>query len=229
MRRLGIVTGSKFEAATLAEAAEACDGIIVCSGANVDRAHELARRLVADGCDALASVGTAGGLDMTVATGVVVVGEAILAPDGTQFPTDTPWRMALSLALTAAGTAYILGSVRGCDAPVTDIAAKRCLFDATGAACCDMESHAVAAVAAEARVPVVAVRVIADAADVSLPSSALSSIGPDGGLRIGGLLGALLRRPSDLTGMVGLALASRKALRSLRRVASLRAPLLALP
>ena len=91
-----------------------------------------------------------------------------------------------------------------------------------------MESHVVAAVAAAAGVPFIAVRAIADPAARALPRAALAAAGPDGTLQLGALVAALLARPGEIGDMVGLARASRKAMRALRGVAALGGPLLAL-
>jgi hypothetical protein len=61
-----------------------------------------------------------------------------------------------------------------------------------------------------------------------LPRAALAAAGPDGALRLGALAAALLARPGDIGDMIRLARASRQALRSLRGVAALGGPLLAL-
>lgn len=225
MIQLGIITGTRIEASCLV-----ADGAvrIACSGADAARARVLARRLLADGCAALLSAGTAGGLDEALAPGELVIAESVAAPDGARFATDERWRAALAGRLTAGGLNVRMAIIAGSDAALHEVADKRRLRQVTGAVCCDMESHAVAAIASAAGVPFVAVRAIADPAAHVLPRAALAASGPDGALRLGALLGALLVRPGEIGDMVGLALASRRALGSLRRVAALGGPLLAL-
>lgn len=189
----------------------------------------LAQRLVAQGCEALASVGTAGGLDPALSSGTIVIAAAIVMPDGTRLASDASWRTSLAALLAAGGTPCRMSSIAGCAAAIAGPGAKRDLFAATGAACCDMESHAVAEVAQASGIRFLALRAVADTSAHTLPLAALMSVRTDGTLRYGTLFGALLRQPSDVPGMIRLAAASRKALSSLRRVASLGGPLLGLP
>jgi adenosylhomocysteine nucleosidase len=225
MMRLGIVTGTAIEASRLGVGGGAT---VVCSGADAARAREVARRLVAEGCAALVSAGTAGGLDDALAPGTLVAASSVVAPGGGRFATDERWRVALIERLTAGGVTVRMALIAGCDLAVRDVAEKRRLRQATDAVCCDMESHAVAAVAAESGVPFIAVRAIADPATRALPRAALAASGPDGELRPGALIAALVARPGEIGDMIGLALASRRALGSLRRVAALGGPLFAL-
>jgi adenosylhomocysteine nucleosidase len=224
--RLGIVTGTRIESSCLAVPGGAVS--IACSGADAARARAAALKLLDEGCTALASVGTAGGLDESLAPGALVVAEAVIAADGARFAAEPRWRGALAERLAAGGLDVRTAAIAGCEAAVQDVAEKSRLRQATGAVCCDMESHAVAAVAAAAGLPFIAVRAIADVAALPLPRAALAAAGPDGGLRLGALAAALLARPGELGDMVRLAQASRKALRSLRGVAALGGPLLAL-
>jgi adenosylhomocysteine nucleosidase len=223
--RLGIVTGTRIEAACLV----ADDAVrTACSGADAARARDLATRLLAEGCAALASIGTAGGLDEALAPGAVVIADSVIAADGAHFAADPRWRAALAERLTAGGMGVNTALIAGSDAAVPDGVEKRRLRQEIGAACCDMESHAVAAVAAASCVPFIAVRAVADPAALALPQAALAAVDPDGALRLGALAAALLARPGDIGDMIRLARASRMALRSLRRVAALGGPLLAL-
>ena len=226
MMRLGIVTGTRIEASCLDVAGGAVR--VVCSGADAARARAAALKLLEEGCTALASAGTAGGLDDSLAPGALVIAEAVVAAGGTGLATDERWRVALASRLSAGGLDARLAVIAGCDAAVQDVATKRRLREATGAVCCDMESHVVAAVAADAGLPFIAVRAIADPAVRALPRAALAATDADGALRLGALAAALLVRPGDIGDMIGLARASRQALRSLRGVAALGGPLLAL-
>jgi adenosylhomocysteine nucleosidase len=222
MTRIGIVTGTRIEAACFAPRTA------VCSGTDAPRARDVARRLVAEGCQALASVGTAGGLHPELTPGALVIAVSVVGPDGLAQETHAPWRAALAAALEGGGLSVRLAAVAGSDAAVLHVDGKRRLFERTGALCVDMESHAVAAVAAEAGVPFLAVRAVADPAHRVLPHAALASVGPGGDLRPAALLAALAARPGEIGQMVRLARDSRRALGSLRRVAVLGGPTLSL-
>jgi len=67
--------------------------------------------------------------------------------------------------------------------------------------------------------------VVADAAGRTIPHTALRAIGPDGRIRPGAALVALMLRPWEIVGCLNLLADERAALRSLRGVAT-RAPLL---
>ena len=187
------------------------------------RAAQAARRLLADGCSALLSFGMAGGLDPALAPGTLVLAKAVLAPDGETYACDEAWRAALGARIPA-----LAATLRGCDAPVSDPAEKARLFAATGAAAVDMESHAVAAVAAGSGAPFLALRAVADPARRWVPPAALRGVGADGGTRPGAVLAALVSAPWQIPSVVALAGESRRALEALRRVALVGDPLFAL-
>ncbi len=67
--------------------------------------------------------------------------------------------------------------------PACSVAAKATLRAASGALAIDMESAAVAEAAAEAGVPFLVLRVIADPADRAIPPVALHGVAPDGSRR----------------------------------------------
>jgi adenosylhomocysteine nucleosidase len=100
-------------------------------------------------------------------------------------------------------------------------AEKRALFDSTGAIAVDMESAAVAAVAHQVGVPFVAIRVIADRADLTVPQSLLRSVDEFGRLRPLTFLRELFVRPNDLFSLIRLARYFRTAQASLAAIAGL--------
>ncbi len=187
------------------------------------RAAQAARRLLSDGCSALLSFGMAGGLDPALAPGTLVLATAVQAPDGENYPSDEAWRAALGARIPALAAILL-----GCDAPVSDPAEKARLFAATGAAAVDMESHAIAAVAADAGIPFLALRAVADPAHRAVPPAALLGVGPDGGTRPGAVLAALVFAPREIPSVMALAGESRRALSALRGVALVGDPLFAL-
>jgi hypothetical protein len=83
-----------------------------------------------------------------------------------------------------------------------------------------MESHGVARAAATAERPMAALRIVLDPAERDLPRAALVALGPNGKLRLGRLIGALMRRPSEIWGLFALARDSQTARISLGRAAA---------
>jgi adenosylhomocysteine nucleosidase len=92
---------------------------------------------------------------------------------------------------------------------------KAAAFRDSGAAAVDMESAAVAEVAAHHRLPFIAVRVIVDTAADRLPRAVVNASGA-GRLRIGRLLAGLVVAPAEIAGLIRLTQRYRIAIRSLR-------------
>jgi len=61
---------------------------------------------------------------------------------------------------------------------------------------------------------------VLDPAERDLPRAALVALGPDGRIRLGALIGALLRRPGDVWGLIRLARDASVARVSLGRAAA---------
>lgn len=196
----GIVTGLRAEAALLRAMP-----LVACAGAEPEVA---ARALLAAGATRLMSFGLAGGLDPALAPGTLVLASAII-DGGTRHPTENAW--AESLALPAAVRAPLLGETK----PLATPAAKAAAFAASGAAAVDLESGAVARVAAAAGVPVLALRAIADPAGRMVPTAALRSVDGQGRIRIRAALAALLLHPFA---MIELAIEARAGMAALRAV-----------
>ena len=130
--------------------------------------------------------------------------------------TDPNWRA--EWAAAAAGLRYVGGGLLDSARVVASISEKRNLYEASGAVAVDMESYAVAGVAAEAGVPFVAVRAIADPAGRPLPRSVIGSIGPDGRPRVGRVMLHVCVRPWEAPALLQLRRDTDAALASLRRL-----------
>jgi adenosylhomocysteine nucleosidase len=213
------------------------DQMVVClSGVGGTGAGIAARLLVAAGATALVSWGVAAGLDLNLPAGTLVVTSEIITGEA-----DRPIRHAPT-PVSRAWAANVASSVRdrvslsggpivGVDHVLERIADKRALAS-TGAVAADMETAAVAHAARSARVPWIAVRAIVDDASVAMPRGVIGAIDALGRPRIGPLIGALVRRPSELLQLPGLARHFRVALGALNVAAravgpSLMAPVLA--
>ena len=218
MSRLGVVTGMAAEAQCLPRpgADDALD--VVCSGGDSGRAAGAAARLIEQGAGALLSFGLAGGLDPALRPGALVVVETVIAPDGGRWETDRRWREALRAALAAMQP--VGGALAGSDRVVATVAEKRRLFEATGACAVDMESHAVARVAADRGVPFAALRAVVDPAGRALPGVARTALDSDGRLRTLSVLLRVVKRPREAPGLVPAAWDFSRALAALRRAAA---------
>ena len=210
---VGIVTAMRVEASCLTRAdlpfnemASLGEGAAIwLSGMGEKAAREAAEGLQQSGCTTLVSFGLAGALDSSLRPGDLVLPDSIHT--GHQLPVDLDWRNRLrqQLPVHMKITSGILAASPGV---LTSADAKRELAEATGACAVDMESGAVAQVAARAGIPFIAIRVIADPLDFSPPPPLMSAVRPDGSadpvrlmaliLRGSVTLGTLLRLGSQL-------------------------------
>jgi hopanoid-associated phosphorylase len=174
--------------------------------------------LLSEGADALISFGIAGGLDPDLAPGDLVLADQVESPNGDAIATDLGLHAKWATAAAAAGLRYVGGGLLDSAQVVTSIAEKLILYEASGAVAVDMESYAVAGVAAEASVPFVAVRAIADPAGRPLPHSVIGSIGPDGRPRVGRVILHVCLRPWESPALLQLRRDTDAALASLRRL-----------
>lgn len=228
MTRLGIVTGLALEARILRKQfrrtpATAGRPAMVVAGADPVRARDAADALIADGVDALISFGIAGGLDPAHRPGQAILAARVILPDGGAVETDAAWTGRLA-EIIGRRCRVTIADMAGSDRPVATPAAKAELFRTTGGAAVDMESHAVAMVAATAGIPFCVIRAVADPATRALPEWVSAAVSSDGKTRALPVLIRMTRKPNEFGNMMRLAGDSRAATRVLRRVASLCAP-----
>jgi nucleoside phosphorylase len=183
-------------------------------------AAAAARRLVLAGAGGLASFGMAGGLDPTLICGTVLLPDEIAAVDGAVsdiLPTSKDWRQRLRDAMP--GSCLVCGGrLLTSGRPIARPDAKAAAWRQTGAVAVDMESAAIAQVAAQAGLPFIALRVIVDTAADELPGAVIAA-SAGGRLRVGQLISSLLRAPKDVGALIRLAARYRIATRMLAAVA----------
>ncbi len=187
------------------------------SGPGPANAAGAARAAVRSGAAALLSFGLAGGLVPGLEPGTVVIPERIILATGGTLETDPAWRERIEAAL-GPGLASDRGALLTVDSPLATPARKAAAAEATGAVAVDMESGAIAAVAADAGLPAMAVRVVADGAADSLPPGVERWIDATGRRRAAPIASAALR-PSRWSVLARLARRHRVAQRALTRVA----------
>jgi hopanoid-associated phosphorylase len=184
----------------------------IAGGGDEARLAASIEREIANGARGLISFGIAGALQPGLAAGACIVGTAVVC-DGQKFETDAAWREGLIAALPGVQSAEIFGSPRA----IGDVRGKAALHRKTGAAVVDMESHIVAHIAAEHRLPLAVLRVVADSADLALPPAALNGMKPDGTPDVVAVLRSLGAQPWQLPDLMRTAFAARRAMAGLLR------------
>jgi adenosylhomocysteine nucleosidase len=224
---LGIVTAMPLERSWLASTTGGPRPAVEVCGVGAAGARRAAQRLGDLGVDALASWGMAAGLDPQLAPGAVVIPARVIGSRAHGYIPDIHWRQRL---LDRLGHAVTI-----CGDPLTDAptildtpGAKAVMFERTGAAAADMESAAVAEVAAEHELPMLVIRVVLDAAEVSLPGSLSRMIDDAGRVRVSQLMIRAVLDPRDWPRWLGLVRYFLAARHAMRTVWSLTAPDLAL-
>ncbi|MGI4940125.1 MAG: phosphorylase [Janthinobacterium lividum] len=144
---------------------------------------------------ALISFGLAGGLDLALPAGALLVPATVLADDG-QWDADP-----ILMACLGGSTP---GALFGDGIILATTGAKAALHARTGAVAVDLESAAVARIAARHGLPFAVLRAVCDPGGRDLPRAALAAL--DGKGRIGALrvAAAILARPGDIPGLIAL-------------------------
>lgn len=226
MKRLsvGIVVALKVEAATLSHAVVlpgcltplANGAGLWLSGMGPAAARKAALALVEAGAQSLASFGVAGALDPKVRSGTLLCPARVIDQQGHAYVTDGIWRERLQQRLATAGlTAQVDIALLSLAQPLSSSTAKRAAHNQYQAAAVDLESAAVAAVAARHHLPFMVLRAIVDERDDELPETLQAAIDAWGQPRWAQLFTALLRHPGLLVRLPELSARMNKALAAL--------------
>ena len=190
--------------------------LLALSGIGRAAAAAAAQALVDAGVSALMTFGMAGGLDPALKPGSVVIPREVISPDGTRYAACRAWREQVAAAvsaLRAVSEGNLLTSTQAIETPADKAAA----FHTTGAAAVDMESAAVAEIAAKHNLPFIAVRVIVDTAADMLPRAVVAA-SRAGKVQLARLIGGLILAPREIASMIRLAQRYRIAMHSLRAI-----------
>jgi hopanoid-associated phosphorylase len=192
-----------------------------------DAENEVAASLdlaIKRGCRSFISFGVAGGLAPHLRPGDWIVASSII--DGQQTrPTDQVWAEKMLELIPGASHAPIVGV----DTAVTVPEAKRRMHVETGAAAVDMESHHAARIASTHGLSFAAVRVVIDPAHRVVPKAALAGMRPGGGTSVMAVIRELIARPSQLSGLLRVAVDAYAARNALLRTRRMLGPAFAFP
>jgi adenosylhomocysteine nucleosidase len=228
---MGVVAALDAEARTLGPAARRADGLallrdgtlLAVSGIGGSLAAAAAGSLADAGAQCLMSFGLAGGLDPALIAGAIVLPSEVVSRDGLRFATAADWREQLKSAIGRRSIAQrqpvISGTLLSSAAAIDSVADKAAAFRETGAVAVDMESLAIARVAAARGLPFIAVRVIVDTAADALPRAVVAASG-GGPVNIGRLIAVLAIAPGEIVALLRLARRYRAATRALAAVAA---------
>jgi adenosylhomocysteine nucleosidase len=202
--RLGIVAALPAEVRTLTRKSitvgsvcELSDEVLLAwSGIGAKRARPAAERLLGHGAPALLSWGCAAALSERLAPGSLLLPSTVVAADGAVFRVDAGWHARLC-AGTAKRFPTATGALVETRVLLTEPRQKHALCKRTGAIAADMESAALAAVAQEAGVGFMAIRAVADGADMVIPRVAIKAVDDCGRLALAGLLAGLICYPQE--------------------------------
>ena len=176
-------------------------------GGTTAGAEAAAERAVAAGASALVSFGLAGGLDPDLPAGALIIPRFVRI-DPASFEADAR----LSSRFGRPTTQVLLAGA----AIVATVGDKRALWQRTGAAAVDLESGAVAQVAARHGLPFAVLRAVCDPAGRDLPPAALIPLGVGGRIPLGRILVSVMARPGQVPGLLALARDAAAARASLR-------------
>jgi adenosylhomocysteine nucleosidase len=199
---LGIVVGLVAEG----RLANGLAGEVEAGGGTADGAAAAARRLVARGAKTLLSFGLAGGLDPGLQAGAVLVPLEVVDGHGQIWQTDP------SLARRFGTPA---GSILASDRILATVADKRTAWEQSAALAVDIESGAVAEIAAAHGLPFAVLRAVCDPAGRNLPVAALTALDQQGRIQPGALLRSLARDPRQIPALITLGREAAKARKAL--------------
>lgn len=195
--------------------------LAVISGPGPGKALDAARWIVARGAKALAVIGVAGGLDPALNPGDLVVAETVLESGGTdpseRWTPDNGAARSLYDALAAEGFSVRRGAVITVVFPLLTTEDKCLLHRQSGALAVDMESAAIARVAAESGIPLLVLRAVSDASDEPLAPDFVGCWTEGGVLRPALLARAIARRPALALSVIRTEISLISALAALRR------------
>ena len=194
-----------------AKVARAAGFSVLVGAGDRDRTATLVLKAAAQ-TNCLVSFGIAGGLEPELEAGTVIVSGEVIS-EGCHWVVESQYMRRLS------DFAHSIGAIRGPVLGATSILAtrteKKHAWATTRALAVDLESEIVARTATALGIPFIVLRSIADTARRDLPPASLVALTADGKLDLLKVFSAVLRRPFQLGGMIGLARETAIALSAL--------------
>ncbi len=195
--------------------------LVVYSGTGPINARSAAEHLITQGATKLISWGCAAALSESLKPGDLILANALISTEESKaialnvcanWHQQTTKLLASVVKVTSGGLAESKGIVSSSED-------KKKIHSNTNAVALDMESIAIAQVANQHALPFLAIRVIADPVEMSLPLAITHSLNQQGDVVLSKLLGYLALHPRELPGLIRLGLHFRSATKTLKLIA----------
>ncbi len=192
--------------------------LAACSGTGPVNAKLAAEMLIANGSTQLISWGCAAALDPSLKPGDLFIPKYFLTEQQEKLSSASDWHQHAIKTLSPRFTLQT-----GCLAESRSIVSSRkekaILHKASGCPIVDMESAAVAEISADAEIPFLAIRTIADPAQMSLPKAVKNALNENGDIEMKKLLCFLAFHPLEIPSLIKLGLHFINARNKLKSVA----------
>lgn len=202
--------------------------LVVYSGVGPDNAQAATELLIAKGATQLISWGCAAALSPNLKAGDLVLANQLVDAHYNTVPIDPHW-LAYARHVLAGIPSLHCGSLAESTRIIASGKLKLGYHHITSAIALDMESVAIAKIASQHRLPFLAVRAIADPANMDLPAAIEFSANPAGDIDLSKLLLFLLLHPLELPRLIKLGLHFNSAKKTLKGVAQHLTDLVAIP
>jgi adenosylhomocysteine nucleosidase len=191
---------------------------VILAGAGPENARKASLELIAQGAQQLISWGCAGALAPHLKPGDLIIPETILSQDSTPLATHQHWREQLTNILEQPLKCYN-GQLLEARVVISLAQDKTQQFRHSNALAVDMESAAIARIAAQTDLPFIAIRSIVDSAQFDLPKAISFALNDSGNVVIPKLIKYLCLHPSELVALIQLGLHFKAASQTLKQLA----------
>ena len=192
--------------------------VLAYSGTGESNARTAAELLIAQGATQLISWGCAAALSPALKPGDLILAESLIDADGKELGICPDWHSYATNLLSTTQKIHT-GSLAESKSIVASGSDKKRLYEQTGAIALDMESIAIAKVAQQNKLAFLAIRAIADPADMNLPKAIQHSLNNEGVIDLTKLLLFIALHPSEIPLLIRLGLHFNAAKNTLKLAA----------
>ncbi len=227
MKHIGIIAALPDEAACLATQTlrlhypvEIAPGVSIClGGMGYNNALNAAAALIKHGAEALVSWGVAGAINEELHSGDLLIADKVLSDDG-EFTCNKQWQEKLLVELSSTQLRVFNSAIYSSNKIIASHKEKARLHALSQADAVDMESAAVGGLATKMKLDFIVIRSIADEAVTTLPPAVVRYTDMLGRPKPVRFALSCLFRPSQITSLLILGRAYKKALLTLQAIQS---------